>query len=67
MNELKPCPFCGGEVVMVNAGAAIEVGCCASMSLQKSDVLTIAERTTWGQKPFRYSDVYEEISRCYIV
>lgn len=55
----KPCPFCGDQPEVETTGTFIEVYCCASMELQKSDVLTIDERETWDNTKHIFSEQAE--------
>jgi hypothetical protein len=57
---LKPCPFCGKEPALNNSPVCIDIECCVSMSLQKSDYLTLAERNTWSKVAHNYSVDCEE-------
>jgi len=60
MDELKPCPFCGGEAEFDGlVGTQIGISCCASMGFQKSDYMTMEERQTWNPKTYKYSDEAE--------
>ena len=49
------CPFCGNSPSVETLGTWIEVGCCVSMSRQKSDYLTIEERETWDAEEIIFS------------
>jgi hypothetical protein len=51
---LKPCPFCGDKAQVETIGTCIEIYCCSSMELQKSDVLTIEDRETWDNTKHIY-------------
>jgi hypothetical protein len=47
MSELRECPFCGGEPSIETIGSCIDIECCVSLSIQKSDYLTMEERNSW--------------------
>ena len=59
MNDLLGCPFCGEIPEVQDLGTTIDFDCCCSMSLQKSDVLTLDERGTFSMETFKYSDEAE--------
>lgn len=42
----KCCPFCGDTPEVSNVGTFIDVECCVSMSIQKSDLMTREEHQT---------------------
>lgn len=44
----RPCPHCGDDPEISTEGSCIDVECCASMTFQKSDILTMDERRTWN-------------------
>ena len=52
------CPFCGGKPDVTNIGTFIDIECCASMSLQKSDMMEyeVRQKEDMGDDPpmFRY-------------
>ena len=60
--QFKPCPFCGQPPDVTFAGTCIDVECCCSMHLQKSDELTIEQRKTWNDKTYMYGDEAEQIA-----
>ena len=67
MTDLLPCPFCGDSVEFGNElGTSIGIYCCVSMEVQKCDVLTIAERETWNDKTYLYSDAAEKTARAFL-
>lgn len=33
-NKLKPCPFCGSDVEIDDAGNSFEISCCSSMTVE---------------------------------
>lgn len=45
--EWLGCPMCGEQPNVETLGTWIEINCCVSMSRQKCDYLTIAERESW--------------------
>lgn len=57
--ELKPCPFCGDRPTFENCGTVLDITCCVSMDIQKTDYLTIGERMTFSYDTYRYSDEAE--------
>jgi hypothetical protein len=67
MTELKPCPFCGDQPNTSFYGSHIEISCCISMEIQKSNYLTIEQRETWNNNIYCYSDEAEEIAKNKIV
>lgn len=67
MTELKPCPFCGEQPEFESEGSHIEISCCISMEIQKSNYLTIEQRETWNNVIYCYSDEAEEIAKNEIV
>ena len=54
-----PCPICGNDPDVETLGSCIDIECCVSMSRQKCDYLTIAERETWSNEDIKYSDAVE--------
>ncbi|MCK5236180.1 MAG: hypothetical protein KAR06_04260 [Deltaproteobacteria bacterium] len=52
---LKSCPFCGEQPDIETLGTCIDITCCASMGLQKSDVLDLDERGTFDMETLVYS------------
>jgi len=67
MAELKSCPFCGTQPDTYSKGSHIEILCCVSMEIQKSDYLTIKQRETWNNVIYCYSDEVEEIAKNEII
>lgn len=57
---LRPCPHCGDDPDVAVVGTCIYIECCAAMSMQKSDMLTIDERKTWNDDTFLYSPEAED-------
>ena len=57
-NTVKSCPFCGQNPEIETRGSCIDFNCCVSMSIQKSDYLTIEERRT-ADDLCNYSDEIE--------
>ncbi len=61
--EIKPCPYCGDQPEVSTSGSCIDIECCASMSIQKCNHLTMEERATTGKEIipgyFEYSDDVE--------
>ena len=56
MNELKPCPFCGGEVSLVPEGDYHEIvcdDCQVSMQWRSADVLADCWNTRYADKEER--------------
>ena len=64
---LKECPFCGEPPETRFHGSHIEISCCVSMEIQKSNYLTIEQRETWNNVIYCYSDEAEEIAKNEIV
>ena len=58
--KLLPCPFCGDEPDIETIGSYIDITCCVSMALQKSDILTISERETWNNESCTFSEEAEQ-------
>lgn len=54
------CPHCGDQPSVSTTGSCIDIECCASMMVQKSDMLTFHERTTWNNQTFLFSPEVEE-------
>jgi hypothetical protein len=61
MTELKSCPFCGEHPTFHKEGSHSEISCCISMEIQKSDYLTLGQRSTWNNVIYCYSEEAEEI------
>ena len=59
LNDLLACPFCGEPPEISSSGSCIDIYCCCSMSIQKSDELTLAERETYNCQTYKYSDEAE--------
>jgi len=55
----RSCPFCGDKPDVSDEGSCIDVECCASMSRQKCDYLTVEERQTYSFDTYRHSDEVE--------
>ncbi len=55
----KSCPFCGESPSIETIGTWIEIDCCASMSIQKSDYLD-RDKITWDNKKHVYDDAAEK-------
>ena len=53
------CPFCGAQPEINSSGTFIEIACCCSMMMQKSDHLSLNERADFNKETFRYSDASE--------
>ena len=64
---LKECPFCGEQPNISFDGSQIEISCCVSMEIQKSNYLTIEQRETWNSVIYCYSDEAEEIAKTEII
>lgn len=64
--KLLPCPFCSNEPELSTRGSFIDIDCCVSMSLQKSDVLTMEERDTLSTDQIHFSDEAEAKALKYI-
>ena len=60
MKELLTCPHCGDKPEIETDGTWVEIYCCASMTVQKCDVLTIEERETWNRTSHKFSPEVEE-------
>lgn len=60
LDNIKPCPFCGNQPSVTSEGSCIDIECCASMSIQKSDYLDMDERETWNYTTLQFSDEVEE-------
>lgn len=58
----RACPFCGGRPAVRTKGSCIDIECCASMSIQKSDHLTMEEREK-GTKMGFPADIEIELLR----
>lgn len=56
----SPCPFCGSAPSIQTLGTSIDVECCARMSFQKSDSLTLEERGTFNSDTLKFSFVAED-------
>ena len=56
----RGCPHCGDDPDVTTLGSCVDVECCASMSFQKSDVLTLEERRTWNDVAYLYSPEAED-------
>ena len=41
---IKGCPICGKEPEVSTKGSCIDIDCCVSMNMQKSDEMTMQER-----------------------
>lgn len=56
----RVCPHCGDQPDVSTTGTFVDVECCASMSFQKSDMLTLQERQTWNAHTYHYHPVAED-------
>ena len=56
---LLACPFCGEQPDVETLGTWVEIMCCASMSFQKCDHLTLEERDTWDDQTHKLSPEVE--------
>jgi len=67
--EPLSCPFCGKDenITITDVGTFIEISCCASITSQKCDVLSLEERETWDALTSKYSDEAESKARYAIV
>ena len=59
LTALLGCPHCGEQPECTVLGSHIEIWCCAGMSRQKSDYLTLEERQTWDNDKLMHSDKAE--------
>lgn len=57
-----PCPHCGGTPEISYRGTCIDVNCCTSLSVQKSDHLDSAQRDTWDPTRYMYSEEAEQVA-----
>jgi hypothetical protein len=56
---LLGCPHCGEQPECTVLGSHIDIWCCAGMSRQKCDYLTLEERQTWDNDKLMHSDKAE--------
>ncbi len=57
--RLLPCPFCGENVEIEKNYTTLEITCCCTMSIQKSDYLSIEQRETWDSVLYKYTEEIE--------
>lgn len=70
-NELKPCPFCGGEPELPSGdGTQYEIECDCGMSkscVQICDLMKIEERHFDDFVNFRYQEKFVERAKLYCI
>lgn len=57
---LKPCPICGSDPKLGKYGTWVDISCCFTIDIQKSDYLSFDERDTWDSEMHMYSKEAEE-------